>query len=227
MLELAAGTGEFFLRHVPQTGAAAGAFFGYLAGDRTPIHNANMLACALLARLSPHLDGAEEAARTGVEYTLARQRPDGSWPYGELPHLDWVDNFHTGYVLECLIACADAGVDGGTEEAIESGLDYYRSELFLPDGTPKYRPDSVYPIDSQCVAQGIQTFALASRRLPGALEHAHTVYQWARATMRRRDGAFAFQRRRLWINQTPHVRWTVAPMLLALARLLRATEASG
>ena len=47
----AESAGDFFLRHVPQTAADGGAFFGYLVGDRTPIHNANMLVCGLLARL--------------------------------------------------------------------------------------------------------------------------------------------------------------------------------
>ena len=51
-LELALGAGEFFLRHVPLTKADRGAYFGYLPRDRTPIHNANMLVCALLARLT-------------------------------------------------------------------------------------------------------------------------------------------------------------------------------
>ena len=52
---------------------------------RTPIHNANMLVCALLARLAATLDDEDLAARSrgGTAWTVARQRPDGSWPYGE------------------------------------------------------------------------------------------------------------------------------------------------
>ena len=40
--------------------------------------------------------------------------------------------------------------------------------------------------------------------------------------MRRRDGLFIFQRRRLWANRTPHMRWAQATMLLAMAHLRRA-----
>src|SRR2546423_5592699 len=61
-LELALGAGEFFLKHVPQTPADKGAFFGYLPGNATPIHNANLLVCALLARLS-HMVGDNELRR--------------------------------------------------------------------------------------------------------------------------------------------------------------------
>src|ERR671930_604833 len=56
LLELAAGAGEFFLARVQQTDAPGGAYFGYLPNDRTPIHNANLLAAALLAAAGQRAD---------------------------------------------------------------------------------------------------------------------------------------------------------------------------
>jgi hypothetical protein len=50
------------------------------------------------------------------------------------------------------------------------------------------------------------------------------VFSYALRKMRRPDGAFRFQRRRLWRNGTPHVRWSEAPMLLALTHLARLEE---
>lgn len=221
LLRTAVQAGEFFLRHVPQTEAAPGAYFGYLLGDRTPIHNANMLVCALLARLAARTGGQRftDAAQAGVVYTVTRQRPDGSWPYGEEPHLAWVDNFHTGYVLEALMTCEQAGLGGELGGAIDRGLAFARRELFLAEGTPKYTPSSTFPVDAQCVAQAIQTFALAAHRDPANRALAWRVFAVAHG-MRRRDGAFVFQRRRWWTNATPHVRWVAAPMLLALTHLL-------
>jgi O-Antigen ligase len=223
-LELAVGAADFFIRHVPQTEGAGGAYFGYLAGDRTPIHNASMLVCSLFARLARHVDRPElrTAATAAVGYTIAHQRPDGSWPYGELPHLDWIDNFHTGYVLDCLLACSEAGIGGDVDGAWQRGLDYYSRELFLADGTPKYKPDSVHPVDGQCVAQAMQTFALASRGIPTRLEDARRTFAYAMQTLARTDGSFAFQRRRLWVNRTPHLRWVQGPMLAALTHLIAA-----
>jgi hypothetical protein len=227
LLELAAGAGDFFLHRVPQTEAPRGAYFGYLAEDRTPIHNANMLVCALLARLARHTGRTDmrDAADAGIAYTVTKQRPDGSWPYGEEPHLSWVDGFHTGYVLEALLVCVEAGRPG--VDALERGLAYYRDELFLGDGTPKYFPSSTYPVDSQCIAQGIQTFARAAGSRPEFAETAWLVFAYALQKMRRHDGAFGFQRRRLWRNRTPHVRWSEAPMLLALTHLAELEEQSG
>jgi polysaccharide biosynthesis protein VpsJ len=220
-LELAVAAGDFFLAEVPQTPGPAGAFFGYLVGDRTPIHNANMLACALLAELSAATGRHEFAARAaeGVAYTIAHQREDGSWPYGENANLGWVDGFHSGYVLEALLRCRAAGITV-VDDAVERGLAFYLDRLFLPDGTPKYKPDSTYPIDIQCVAQGIQTLALAGEHDPRMRDAAWRVAGYGIREMRRPDGAFAFQRRRLWTNRTPHMRWGAAPMLLALAILL-------
>jgi hypothetical protein len=219
--------GAFFVDEVPQTSARGGAFFGYLVGDRTPIHNANLLVCALLARLGAVLSRADlvDRATEGVAYTLAHQREDGSWPYGEGASLGWVDNFHTGYVLESLLRCAGAGIelDHG---CLDRGLRYYRDSLFLADGTPRYTPDSIYPVDIQCVAQGIQTFSLAAGSRPEYEAAAGIAFGYGVRRMRRRDGAFAFQRRRLWANRTPHMRWCEAPMQHALAHLSQVQPAA-
>jgi len=143
-----------------------GAFFGYLVGDRSPIHNSNLHACAFLARLGRRVGNEVHLAYAtrGVECSLARQRPDGSWPYGEMSSLGWVDGFHTGYVLDALDVCIRAHVPLDILPAWERGLPFYRAHLFFDDGTPKYYSNAVYPIDSSCVAQGIQRLALAADR---------------------------------------------------------------
>jgi hypothetical protein len=218
LLEVAVDVAQFFVRHVPQTDADGGAFFGYLVGDRTPIHNANLLAATLLARVAAATDAPDlrERAQRGVDYTVMCQRPDGSWPYGELPHLTWIDNFHTAYVLMCLDACRRSGLER-CEAALAAGLRYYASALFEPDGAPKYLPTSLYPIDGQCAAEAIRTFALASALDPSYAELADRSFEYSQRALRRADGAYVFQRERLWTNAQPHVRWVEAPFLVALA----------
>ncbi len=224
LLELARDAGLFFLRWVPQTETGDGAYFGYLPGDRSPIHNSNLLAASLLARLAASEardERFESAAQEAVRYTTARQRDDGSWPYGEQPNLGWVDNFHTGYVLDALRVCADAGVaEADAEEAWSRGLAYYRRALFLADGTPKYYATSLFPVDAQSVAQGIQTLSIAAQRDPSCAAAAWKVFGFAMRRMLGDDGMPIFQRRRHWSNRAPHFRWVVAPMLLALTHLL-------
>ncbi len=229
LLELAVGAGDFFLRRIPRTETAHGTYFAYLVDDRTPIHNANTLACALLARLG-RAAGRKDfrvAAEEGLRYAIDLQRPDGSWPYGEEDHLQWIDGYHTSYVLQCLMTCDEAGMGEQVEESLRRGLDFYRRELFLPDGTPKYLTTSLHPIDAECVAQGIQAFARAASRDPRCADDARRVFDFAMRRMRRRDQGFLYQRRRLWVNPTPHVRWVAASMMLALAHLLRMVDARG
>ncbi len=227
-LELAEGIGRFLVRHVPQTEDPPGAYFGYLVGDRSPIHNSNLHVCTLLARVSALVDRPDwlrQAAR-GIEWTLQRQRPDGSWPYGERKNLSWVDGFHTGYVLDSLRFCADAGLGDGIEEAWQRGLAFYRQNLFLPDGTPRYFSHETFPVDLQCVAQALQTLSIASAHDPSCLQDARHVLAYAQRAMLRADGAYRFQRRRFWINPVAHLRGGNADMILGLARLLRAELAA-
>lgn len=228
-LELATGAGEFFIRHVPQTHTERGAYFGYLPGDATPIHNASMLVAALLGRLGRVTGRADfvDAASAAVDYTVSRQRPDGAWPYGERPGLSWVDGFHTGYVLDCLRACVDAGVGGeAAEQAWHRGLHYYAEVLIEPDGTPRYSPGSRYPIDGQCAAQAIQTLSLAAGLQPEVAELRWAVLDFALRNLTRSDGALVFQRERYWVNRRTYPRWVEAPMLAALSRLLNPTPST-
>jgi hypothetical protein len=224
-LDLADGAGTFFLRHVPMTWGESGAYFGYLPGDRTPIHNANMLVAALLARLARLTDRTDfaDASRAAVEYTVTRQLPTGGWLYGDEPGLAWIDGFHTGYVLDCLLTCVEADVGGpSAEDAWRRGVRYYADALIEDDGTPRYTPPSRYPIDGQCAAQAIQTLSRAGDRLPDLATRGFDVLKWALRHMRLSEGAFAFQRERLWLNRAAHPRWVEAPMLTALTYLVAA-----
>ena len=226
-LGIAEGAAEFFLRNVPQTKAGDGAYFGYLPGDRTPIHNASMLVASLMARLRGVTGDSrlDEPVVAAIRHLLSCQRDDGSWPYGERSDLGWVDGFHTGYVLEALLRCTAAGLPGeaglgrAVDEALDRGLSFYARALFDADGAPRYQPDSRYPIDAQCASQGIQTFALAEQLRGRGGEQARLILDYAYARLRTANGLMAFQRRRLWANRAPHMRWVVAPMVLALAHL--------
>jgi hypothetical protein len=221
-LDLARGAAGFFVSHVPQTETTNGAYFGYLPGDRTPIHNASMLVSALFARLSRVIGDHDLAARAaaGVEFTATRQRPDGSWPYGEQPHLDWVDGFHTGYVLDSLLDCSTAGIGAETEGVWRRGIRYYANALLEADGTPRYTPDSRYPVDGQCAAQALQTLSRSSLLEPERATLRWAVLGYALRRLGLRDGAFAFQRERLWLNRAAHPRWVQAPMLAALTHVI-------
>lgn len=199
-------------------------YFRYLERETALVHNANLLACAVLARSARVLGFAElaEPVPAAAGTTLAAQRADGSWPYAEGSH-GWVDNFHTGYVLESLAECVPLLPDA--RDALVAGVEYWQRELFLADGTPKYLPDSVYPLDAHCYAQAIETWLAVEPWFPDALEAAERGARLLVERMLDPRGYVRFQRHRFWTNGVPFVRWTTAPAFRALARLrLRLAE---
>jgi hypothetical protein len=197
----------------------ADAFFRYLPGEGELVHNANALACAVLARVAPIAGESAfvEQARRALGATLKAQRPDGSFPYAEGAGHDWVDNFHTGYVLESLALCASVVPE--VEPALRSGAAYWSEALFLADGTPKYYPDRLYPIDAHCYATAIDTWIALAPYVPSARERAEHLAHLLVERMLEPDGHVRFQRRRLWSNNVPLVRWTTAPAFRALSTL--------
>jgi len=89
--------------------------------EREVVHNANLLACSAVVRTSALRDEPlDERVAAAVATSAEAQRADGSWAYSAGPVGDWVDNFHTGYVLEALGHCA-ALVDGREVASFNEG----------------------------------------------------------------------------------------------------------
>lgn len=205
------GACSFLADHMLVTGGGR-SFFRYIPGDDQLIHNANVLAAAVLARAAALYgdEGLAGPAREAIRPTLAAQADDGTWPYAEGSH-GWVDNFHTGYVLESLVHFPEA------EAALARGVAAWERDLFLPDGTPKYTVGSTLPVDGHCYAQAVETW-LAVGKLAAARREAELMVE----RMLDPRGFLWFQQRAAWTSKVPFVRWTTAPALRALAGLLRA-----
>lgn len=198
-------------------------FFAYFAGSQTPIHNANLLVASLAARCEQQSELSKAAE--AVAFSLAHQRPDGSWPYGEGPGLGWIDGFHTAYILESLARWHEATGEASVEAAIVRGLDFYFARLVDSDGAARAGVDARYPIDIHAAASAISALSLLDRYDTRAFPCATNVLRWTLRHMRRGDGRFAFQQHRHFRNSVPYIRWSDGHMLLALGRYLtRASE---
>lgn len=223
-LKVAQSVCRFILDDLERHAEGQGICIAYIPGSYHAIHNANMLAAAMLART--YLETGEEilgrVASDAVAYTANAQREDGSWWYGEAEDLRWVDSFHTGYVLDSLWWYMDATGDWGYRSAFEEGAEFFVDSFFLDDGTPKYYARRTYPIDIQCAAQAIDTLALLAREWRASCrELAEEVAAWTVEKMQGDDGHFYFRRGRCWVNKTPMLHWGQATMLYALSCLLR------
>ncbi len=165
-LDVAVSIGEW-VKSLPREHTDRGICLSYVPFKQSSIHNSNMLGAALLCRVAAHTkDPATfELAREAMLYSCMRQNVDGAWFYGEDPKYHWIDNFHTGYNLDCLKRYIDSSADREFESNLHLGLQYFKLHFFEVDGRPKYYHDKAGPTDIQCAAQAIDTLAFFRRRI--------------------------------------------------------------
>src|SRR6185295_13802054 len=239
-LQVARSSCDFILNDLKRTFETEDEIcFSYSPADNTQIFNASLLAAETLAGVGALTGETEfcDLALRASRYVVRRQREDGSWVYGAGAGQQWVDNFHTAYVLLSLRriaqACSDRNVAGVKIEvevddeiaveidvAVQRGFAFWRERFFLADGWPKYYHDSLYPADAHAAATAINTLLELRTLDSGALQLAERIAAWTISNLRDARGFFYYQRRRFYTVHTPYMRWTQGWMLYALARLL-------
>lgn len=196
------------------------ACYVYHPSSGSLIHNANLLGARLVNRALPGDAGVREAVAAAVERTLAAQMPDGAWPYGEGPGLEFVDSFHTGYVLESLVRLSD--VDAAVGPAIARGADYYVSRFFGPEGQAQLWPDRAYPVDAHAAGTGMTALAALGSAGVDVNEPLARLTGWSVEHMLTRDGHAIYRRYRRGRTRVNYVRWADSHMALGLANAARA-----
>jgi hypothetical protein len=220
-LEAAHSTAAFVLNDLERREDGRGICISYIPSAFSAVHNANMLAAGFLARTAMHTGDDESVvvARRAVDYTVGCQQGNGSWWYGEAENLRWVDNFHTGYILDSLWWYMLGSGETIHLDSYRRGAGFFVANFFRADGLPKYYPHRWWPVDIQCAAQGTESLALLAHTLDSRplLELAGRVATWTIEHMQQADGHFAYQLWPGWLNRTPMLHWGQATMLHALA----------
>ena len=197
--------------------------FSYSPQSNTQIYNASLLAAEVLAGVGTLTENNEllETAGRAARYVINRQRSDGSWTYGDQASQQWIDNFHTAFVLFSLKRIIDAtSLYAEFQPALKRGYDYWQRVFFLADGWPKYYHDDPYPVDTHAGASAIVTFLEVGDIDANSIDAAERVASWTIRNLRDRRGFFYYQKRRFYTVKQPYMRWSQAWMLYALARLL-------
>lgn len=190
--------------------------WSYSPTDRQVVLNATAKGarlCLQAHRIVPD-ESLLELARSTLGFVAARQDEDGGWPYALGDARRWRDNFHTGYVLDCLHEYGRLTGERRFARAAREGFEHYRNRFFHHDAVPKYYDDSLYPIDATACAQSLLTLVRFDD-----VERASAVADWCLEKMALPDGAFKYQIRRRFENRIRYMRWSVAWMFLALSRL--------
>ncbi|MEO0312512.1 MAG: hypothetical protein RIQ89_2169 [Bacteroidota bacterium] len=192
--------------------------FSYSPFDHQIVFNASMKGARLLSQayfLNANIHYAD-TAELAVKFVMNHQRADGAWVYSKSEVGGWIDNYHTGYVLDCLAAYNSYCSNEKFGEAYKKGFQYYLNNFFLANGQPKFYDQEAFPIDCTAAAQSILT--LSSN---GANDTAKKVAQFMINTMQHKKGYFYFRKFKYYTIKTSYMRWSNAWMMASLSNLLQ------
>lgn len=189
--------------------------------DKTQVFNAGLLGAKLLSKVYLYTKDQSliNTAKLIVKYVCKNQNEDGSWPYGTLSFHKWIDNFHTGYNLECLKVYQDISNDQSFSKHIEIGMKYYLDTFFTSNGESKYYNNQTYPVDIHAPAQLLVTLQ-KNNNLKSNLELVDKVLNWTINNMQSERGYFIYQKRKLFSSNIPYIRWAQAWMFYGLSYYL-------
>ncbi len=190
-----------------------------------PVINANSYRAFVLLHAAKIFanDKFHQLAERNLNFVLDNQQMDGSWYYA-VGHVDqFVDHFHTCFVLKNLIKINQIIHDQRYESAISQGLEFYQNRLFdlgkLP--VPFARKQRLTPFRRELYDYA-ECLNLAVLLTPdgGALpEFCRRPLQDLLDRWRKADGSF--RTRQLWIgwNDVPYHRWAQSQTFRSLSLL--------
>lgn len=223
LLEKARSACDFILTDLNRTYDKDGDFsFSYSPTDQTQVFNASLLGSRLLCRTYLHTREPVllEESKKVVSYVCKYQQENGAWSYSPLSFHKWIDNFHTGFNLECIYTYQSISGDNAFQCQLEKGLEYYLDTFFGDSGLPKYYSNSRYPIDMHTTAQLIVTLSKMNL-LAQKKELANKVISWSFKNMYdEKKGYFYYYKEKYFNIKIPYMRWTQAWMLLGLSHYL-------
>lgn len=212
-----------WIMSLPRERTDRGVCLSYFAHGQESIHNANMLGAAALARAArwTKRQDYQDVAREAMRYSCLRMLPNGAWWYADDEQYHWIDNFHTGYNLDSLKCYIEYTDDTEFSDRLKRGLQFYKENLFLASGCPKYYHDRAYPIDIQCASQAIDTLAYFAEDDHESLSLAVKVANWTIRNMQNRAGYFYYRKYPFGVTaRTPMLHWGQATMFKGLAHLI-------
>lgn len=216
-LDVAVTSKDFILNDLNRTYDSDGDFsFSYSPLDQSQVFNASLLGSRLLAQIFRYTNEQQllTEARKSIAFCCKYQQQSGEWSYGTLPFHQWIDNFHTGYNLECIAVYQEIAQDYSFAANLENGLIYYLTNFFTTEGIPKYFNDKVYPVDIHATSQLIITLSRLGRWTENKML-VDRVLSWTIEHMQDKRGYFYYQLKRTGNSKIPYMRWAQAWMFFA------------
>jgi hypothetical protein len=167
-------------------------------------------------------DAYMAAAERNLNFVLESQNNDGSWSYAIDAQRDFVDHFHTCFVLKALAKIEAITGNRNCTAAIERGVAYYTENLFDDNGFPKpfsRRPRlTVYRRELYDYAECVNLATLLKGRFPKLDEIRSKIVRlqgWCHPS-----GSFRARQLLFGWDNTPMHRWAQAQIFRSLSFVL-------
>ena len=196
------------------------------AEDKGGVINASAYRAFLLTKAAHDFsdDRYWKTARLNLNFVIASQQPNGSWLYSMDSVRDFVDHFHTCFVLKALAKIEQLRVDSNCGAAIDKGVAYYAKYLFDEQGLPKpfSKPPrlTVYRRELYDYAECINLATLLMGRSKEFDRVASITLQDVLTRWRKADGSFRSRELFFGWDDVPMHRWAQSQLFRSLCFLL-------
>ena len=165
-----------------------------------------------------------EVARRNLNFVLTSQNADGSWYYSMDGERNFVDHFHTCFVLKALAKIEELTGNVQCRNAIERGIRYYVSNLFedqhLPVPFSKAPRLTVYRRELYDYAECINLAVLLCGRFAELDRILSTVLTDLLQRWQKPDGSFRARELLVGWDNVPMHRWAQSQLFRSLCFLL-------
>jgi hypothetical protein len=220
-----------FLYSLPYEEYGKGICFSYTPVFINHVHNLNLFVAEFLIKIGKEIGNTVwiEKGNLATTYTLADQRPNGSFDYNGPPEKpqNFFDNYHTGFVLRMLHSIWKLTGREDVKFSLDKCYDHYIRNFFEESGLPKLMPNRKYRIDIHSAAEAVNCLSQLSRTYQGSIDIAKKVLIWTIDNLQDSSGFFYYgilKSRILGISyksKIPYIRWGQAWMLKAISTYLK------
>lgn len=226
MTDLCLSANRYLINHLLVYEDDTTAMLDYFPGAHAQVLNIQAQGAWCLLRAN-RISGDQRFATLAsklITFVFNNQNENGSWRYGLADSQGFIDNFHTGFVLEALYEAMQLNLSSMDENKLRLGYRFYVDHFFCKNGCVKYYHDRLYPIDGHAIAQSIITLSKLrsyDSRSNALLESSLT---WTLSNFYSPKGFFYYQKWPLFTNKINYLRWVQAWLLYALVILLESDE---
>jgi len=169
----------------------------------------------------------KEVAERNIEFVLSYQGKTGEWFYeAKGPKDNFIDNFHTCFVIRNLYYCYQVNKDENILNAIIKGYDFYLTQLFYTNSRPKHFAKAKYAkmrkYEMYDYAEGIKLGILLRDIIPEAFEKAKWLANDLIENFQTKKGYYITRVTSFGTkHKVPYLRWPQAQLFYALTNLLK------